>query len=104
VEIKNDNSIPLPTPVSDLPIEGTRPNQRERLEEAAKQFEAYMLKMMMTEMRKTSSEDTLFGSKATDSYQSLMDDALAKRAAEAGSFGLAAQLLSEWDQKFGGGQ
>ena len=65
--------------------------------EAAREFEAYILKMLLTEMRKSVQSGGLFTDKSMDGYRELMDDALAKRAAEAGSFGLAEQMLREWE-------
>ncbi len=66
---------------------------------AALEFEAYMLKMLLAEMRKGLGSEGLFTSSAAKSYEAILDDALAHRAAEAGSFGLAEQMLREWESK-----
>ncbi len=63
------------------------------LVEAVREFEAYILKMLLQEMRKSVQSGGLFEDKTMDGYRALMDDALARRAAEAGTFGLAEQLL-----------
>lgn len=65
--------------------------------EAAKQFEAYILKMVLSEMRKTigSDDSSLLSSRATRTYDTLMDDALSRQMAEKGTFGLAQQLLKQ---------
>ncbi len=63
------------------------------LVEAVREFEAYILKMLLQEMRKSVQSGGLFEDKTMDGYGALMDDALARRAAEAGRFGLAEQLL-----------
>ncbi len=65
--------------------------------EAAREFEAYILKMLLSEMRKSVQSGGLFEDKTMDGYRELLDDALAKRAAEAGTFGLAEQLLRQWE-------
>ena len=49
-------------------------------------------------MRKGISSGGLFTSSTAKSYEAIMDDALARRAAEAGSFGLAEQMLREWER------
>jgi Rod binding domain-containing protein len=68
------------------------------LQEAAESFEAYFIKMLLGEMNKTVSEGGLFGGDAPlKGYRAIADDALARRAAEAGSFGLARQLLRQWE-------
>ena len=66
------------------------------LAEAAREFEAYILKMLLQEMRKSVHSGGLFEDKSTDGYRTLLDDALARRAAEAGTFGLAEQMLRQW--------
>lgn len=75
----------------------SQPDPRLRDAAAAKEFESYMLKMLLTEMRKGISSGGLFTSSTAKSYEAILDDALARRAAEAGSFGLAEQLLRQWE-------
>jgi Rod binding domain-containing protein len=65
-------------------------------EKAAEEFEAYVLKLVLSEMSRTVSPDGLFSGRTTRMYQSMLEDALARRAAEAGTFGLAQQLLRDW--------
>ncbi len=75
-----------------------QPDLRLRDADAAKEFESYLLKLLLTEMRKGISSGGLFTSSTAKSYEAIMDDALARRAAEAGSFGLAEQMLREWER------
>ena len=75
-----------------------QPDPRLRDADAAKEFESYLLKLLLTEMRKGISSGGLFTSSTAKSYEAIMDDALARRAAEAGSFGLAEQMLREWER------
>ena len=65
------------------------------LKKATQDFEAYILRMLLTQMRESLQDGGLFDDRATRGYRALLDDALAKRAAEAGSFGLAAQMLEQ---------
>ncbi len=62
------------------------------LADAAREFEAFVLKLLLGEMRKTVDEGAE-RDPALRGYDTLMDDALARRMAAAGSFGLAQQLL-----------
>jgi Rod binding domain-containing protein len=68
-------------------------------QEAAKQFEGYFLKLLLGEMSRTVPSGGLFSGVGNGTYQALLQDALASRAAEAGSFGLAKQLLDSWRVK-----
>lgn len=84
--------------VSARPGLAVQPDPRLRDAAAAKEFEAYMLKMLLAEMRKGISSGGLFTSSTAKTYEAILDDALARRAAEAGSFGLAEQMLREWER------
>jgi Rod binding domain-containing protein len=66
--------------------------------EAARQFEGYLLGMLLREMRKTVQPGGLFSTRATEGYLSLAFDALAERAASANTFGLAQKLLDQWER------
>jgi Rod binding domain-containing protein len=66
--------------------------------EAAREFEAYVLRLLLSEMRKTVGSGGLFSGSTTGTYEAMFEDALARRAAEAGTFGLAKQLLEQWGQ------
>lgn len=71
-----------------------------KTKEAAQEFEAYMLKLLLGELRKGGlGGGSLFQDPSGDSYRALLDDALARRAAEAGSFGLARQMLEQWEKQ-----
>ena len=78
---------------------GARPVPNDR--EAAEEFEAYMVKALLTEMRKTVRSGVfdggLFEARATRGYEAFVDDALGRKVAEQGSFGLAEQLLRSWE-------
>jgi len=59
------------------------------LKQAAKQFEAIFLNMMLKQMREASFGDPLFDSSAGDSYRSMFDQQLALNLSENGSLGIA---------------
>jgi Rod binding domain-containing protein len=95
-------SQPLPfeqpgdlSPIPSLPVVGSSPAS---LQQAAEGFEAYFIKMLLGEMQKSVGEGGLFSSDGPlRGYRAIADDALAKRAAQAGTFGLARQLLRQWE-------
>jgi flagellar protein FlgJ len=66
--------------------------QQGALREAAKQFEAIFLNMMLKQMREASFGDPLFDSSASDSYRSMFDQQLALNLSENDSLGIA-QLI-----------
>jgi Rod binding domain-containing protein len=75
--------------------------ERRALESAAQEFESFVLKLLLGEMRKTVGEGGLSTDRALRGYDALMDDALARKLAAAGSFGLAQQLLRHLPEEGG---
>ncbi len=92
----------LSIPIEGASIEPVAPARNPENVEAAREFEAYMLRMLLTQMRKTIGEGGMFEGNATKGYEAILDDALSRRAAEKGSFGLAEQILRQWDGHDGG--
>ena len=70
-------------------------DRSEKLADTTRQFEAYIIRMLLKEMRKGVNESGLFKDRSMEGYNAILDDAIAKRAAEAGSFGLAKQMLEQ---------
>jgi len=70
------------------------PGDRERLKDAAKQFEAIFVRQMMAGARKAkpAGEDGLFGGQAMDTFNQMQDERFAQIAADRGAFGLARAL------------
>ena len=66
-----------------------------KLAEAAQEFEAYILKMLLSQLRKGIQSGGLFEDHSHDGYRALVEDALARHAAEARTFGLADQLIRD---------
>jgi len=93
-----DQASALRERLASLSAEGTQSESSEA-REAATEFEAYLIKVLLGEMRKTLSGDALGGGQSNDGYQSLMDDALARYAARAGGIGLADQLIGQWERR-----
>ena len=77
---------------------------RQKLEAAAQEFEAYILKMLLGEMRKSVQSGGLFEDRSTDGFRSIAEDALARHAAEARTFGLADQLMRAFDARQDAGE
>jgi Rod binding domain-containing protein len=86
------------TSVATLVDSSASPTGRQKLAEAAQEFEAYILKMLLGELRKGMQSGGLFEDRSNDGYRALADDALARHAAEARTFGLADQLIRHYQQ------
>ncbi len=68
-------------------------DDRARLHEAAKQFEAIFLRQMLSAARSTDfGGDDLFGGQAEETFQEMRDARFAGIAADSGSIGLAASI------------
>ena len=67
----------------------------QRQEIASQEFEAYLVEMMIKEMRKTVPEG-LFSSPAMDMFTEMLDQVLAKELAESGSLGFAEKILRDF--------
>jgi Rod binding domain-containing protein len=66
--------------------------------DAAREFEGYLLRIVLDEMRRTVNSGGLFDGRATRGYQALLDDALTRQMAQRGDLGLAAQMLDQWER------
>lgn len=70
--------------------------ERERLAEAAKQFEAIFVRQMLSSARKTDfGGDELFGGKGDETFREMRDARFAEVAASTGALGLAAQIEAQ---------
>jgi flagellar protein FlgJ len=68
-------------------------DDRARLHEAAKQFEAIFLRQMLSAARSTDfGGDDLFGGQGEDTFREMRDARFAEIAADSGSIGLAASI------------
>ncbi len=80
-----------------LSVAPKAPEPREKLREAAKQFEAIFVRQMLAEARKSrpAGEDALFGGQAMDTFNQMQDERFAQIAAERGAFGLARSIEAQ---------
>lgn len=70
--------------------------ERERLAEAARQFEAIFVRQMLASARKADlGGDELFGGKGDQTFREMRDARFAETAAETGSLGLAATIEAQ---------
>lgn len=79
----------------------SRPDERQRLSEAATRFEAIFARQMLAAARQAGFGDDLMGSQSSDTFHQMMDDRFADILAEAGALGfgksIEAQLSTHLD-------
>jgi len=80
----------------DLALAGSTPRPGDA--DAAREFEGYLMRMLLDEMRRTVKSGGLFDGRATAGYQLMLDDALMRQMAQRGGLGLARQLALQWDE------
>jgi Rod binding domain-containing protein len=54
---------------------------------------------MLEHMRRTVTSGGLFDEESTRGYREILDDALAREMAARGGFGLADQLIRDWEER-----
>ncbi len=74
---------------------GAREESPEALHEAARQFEALFIHMMLKNARETGFGDELFGSDQEKLYQGMFDQQLSQHMAGGGGIGLADLLVRQ---------
>jgi Rod binding domain-containing protein len=77
------------------------PDPAEKTDKAARQFEGLLMGLLFQTMRKTVQPSGLLGDSggSRSTYEYLMDQAVADRAASSGrGWGLAEQLKASWSQ------
>ena len=89
-----------PARSSAVPLEQLQHNGRlteqEKVEESARQFEAVLLRQILTEARKTVIKSDEDGeSSSTEIYQDMINQHLADAMSQSGSFGLAQSLKGQ---------
>ena len=73
----------------------THGTDREKLAAVAKQFEGIFVRQMLAAARKADFGDPLLGGQALDTFRTMQDEHFADLAAQAGSFGFAAQIEAQ---------
>ncbi len=73
------------------------PSDREKLSQAAKQFEALFVRQMLSSARaaKLGGEDNLFGGQGLETFQQMQDERFADIAANTGALGLAKSIETQ---------
>jgi len=79
-----------------------RTNREAGIKEAAQQFEALFLQIMLKSMRATTSQDGLLDSDATRFFTGMMDEQLAKNLSQQGGLGLAKMLEEQLGRQMKG--
>lgn len=70
-------------------------SEREKLAEAAQQFEAIFLRQMLAAARKTDFGDDLFSSEGLDTFRQMQDERFAEIASQTGTIGLASVIEAQ---------
>lgn len=85
---------------ADLLEKASARGTKDGLAQAAVEFESLFLYFMLKSMRGTIERSDIFGdSRSIDMYQSILDDELARKAANAGGLGVAKMLLNQVSPK-----
>lgn len=80
-------------------------NERKKLEEVARQFEAIVINMMMKAMRNTVQKGKLIhGGMGEDIFEGMLDEQYSKSISESSGFGLARILVEQLDKEAKPGQ
>jgi len=80
-----------------------RANREAGIKEAAEQFEALFLQIMLKSMRATTSQDGMLDSDATRFFTGMLDEQLAKNISKQGGLGLAKMLEKQLGRQMGMG-
>jgi len=92
----NDSSLSL----NEIKLLG-QSDERTALKQATQQFEALFVQMMLKSMRSTVGENGFMSSSATNTFQEMQDNELAKQISGNGGFGLTEQIIDSVLQQAG---
>jgi len=82
-------------PVSSSFDINARPDERQKLAQASKQFEAIFARQMLSSARKAGFGDDLFGGEGTDTFRQMMDERFADILADSGALGLGKSVEAQ---------
>ncbi len=71
-------------------------NQNSSLEDVAQEFESLFVFQMLKNARKAKLSDGVFSNKATETYQSLLDQEYSKTISKSQNFGIAEALVRQF--------
>lgn len=82
---------------STLSLQPKAPSDREKLSQAAKQFEAIFVRQILASARaaKPAGDDALFGSQGLETFRQMQDERFADIAANTGALGFAKSLETQ---------
>ncbi len=91
----------LLSPAAGIPLDriasSPRLSESEKIAEASRQFEAVLLRQILTSARRTViASDLNSSSTASDVYADMINDQLATAISRSGAFGLANALQAQW--------
>lgn len=78
-----------------------RAEDRQKLADAAKRFEAIFARQMLASARQAGFGDSLFASQANDTFRQMMDDRFADILAESGALGLGKSIETQLARHLG---
>lgn len=84
-------------------LASARGTERERLAQAAQQFEAIFVRQMLAAARKTEFAAELSSSQAMDTFRTMQDENFADIASKTGALGLAVQIEAQLSRQLGKG-
>lgn len=76
-------------------------DDRQKLADAAKRFEAIFVRQMLASARKASFGDDMFASQANDTFKQMMDERFADILADSGSLGLGKSIEAQLAKHLG---
>lgn len=86
---------------SSFQITPDKADDRQKLADAAKRFEAIFARQMLASARKASFGDDMFSSQANDTFKQMMDERFADIMADSGSLGLGKSIEAQLAKHLG---
>ena len=77
------------------PAPAPHSTERQKLAQAAKQFEAIFVRQMLSAARKTDFGGDILGGQGMDTFRTMQDERFADIAAETGAFGMARMIEAQ---------
>lgn len=86
---------------SSFQVTPDKADDRQKLADAAKRFEAIFARQMLASARKASFGDDMFSSQANDTFKQMMDERFADILADSGSLGLGKSIEAQLAKHLG---
>lgn len=86
---------------SSFQITPDKADDRQKLADAAKRFEAIFARQMLASARKASFGESMFSSQANDTFKQMMDERFADILADSGSLGLGKSIEAQLARHLG---